>query len=211
MTWTRLSDNWCESNALERLPIAHRWHYLCMIQYCSRSERYDGIMNRSQALRCSDIEHPESALADLMAAGFIQPVDDRLIRLVEIDEHVPSAAQRERKERDKLRKRRERAHAKGDHSLCIRESCSAARNTSEHVTRTVQGNFLQTVGTGQDRQGQEDFQELKNSSTQETSEDLETYPDWEDIPGPEENIIKMQPGNTMTTPPLKDLIGAKTA
>lgn len=42
MSWTRLDDRWCDDEVFEDMDYEARWHYLCMIQYCSRNEKYSG-------------------------------------------------------------------------------------------------------------------------------------------------------------------------
>ncbi|WIA98037.1 hypothetical protein [Curtobacterium sp. MCBA15_004] len=144
MSWTKLGDEWCQMTALEDLSHADRWHYLCLIQFCSRTDKRDGIMRGVDARRQSDHADPASALANLAAADLlaIEPGDRyRLVR-IESDDHLPSDATRKRTEGNKLRQQRKRAHDKGDHSLCREDSpCHAS------VTRDV--------GTGRDGTGRD--------------------------------------------------------
>lgn len=144
MSWTKLGDEWCQMTALEELSHADRWHYLCLIQFCSRTDKRDGIMRGVDARRQSDHQDPASALSHLADAGLlaIEPGDRYRIVRIEVDEHLPSDATRKRTEGNKLRQQRKRAHDKGDHSLCRDDSpCHAS------VTRDV--------GTGRDGTGRD--------------------------------------------------------
>ena len=38
VTWTKLDDLWCERRELAAINFADRWHYLAMIQFCSRAD-----------------------------------------------------------------------------------------------------------------------------------------------------------------------------
>ena len=40
MTWTRLDDRWAERAVLAQLSYETRWHYLAMIQFCSRERSH---------------------------------------------------------------------------------------------------------------------------------------------------------------------------
>lgn len=144
MSWTKLGDEWCQMTALEDLSHADRWHYLCMIQFCSRTDKRDGIMRGVDARRQSDHPDPASALAHLADVGLIaiEPGDKYRVVRIETDDHLPSDATRRRTEGNKMRQQRKRAHDKGDHSMCREESpCHAS------VTRDV--------GTGRDGTGRD--------------------------------------------------------
>lgn len=148
MTWTRLDDGWTDKPELEDLDFATRWHYLAMIQFCSRNDRDTGIIRAVDARRCSDVPEPARALAQLEQAGLIT-IEAKAYRIVNIDEHVPPPYIRNQAEKAKLRKRRERAHKNGDHSLCIFGSCSDAPRPAEDVTGIV----TRDIGTGRDGTG----------------------------------------------------------
>ncbi|NLF16745.1 MAG: hypothetical protein GX595_05750, partial [Lentisphaerae bacterium] len=76
MTWTRLDDAWTDLPVLADLSLAARWHYLCLIQFCSRSGNYDGKIRVVDALRCSDVPEPRQAMNDLHRAGVLARTDD---------------------------------------------------------------------------------------------------------------------------------------
>jgi len=123
MTWTRLDDHWTEQKAIADLSLAARWHYLCLIQLCSRSDRYDGVVRMVDSLRCSDVEDPKVAMNEIHQAGLVKRIDDRSIVLVFIDQHVPPPSVRKKAESDRVRKQRQRLHEAGDHSTCYRQRC----------------------------------------------------------------------------------------
>lgn len=138
MSWTKLSDDWTDRADLAGLSFEDRWHYLAMIQLCSRSGRVDGLLRVVDARRCSDHPDPAGAITRLAAAGKLEVIKEG-VRLVEIEDHVPPPSVRNKAEQDKLRKRRQRAHHAGDHSQCLAANC-------EHVT----GHVTRDSGTGQD-------------------------------------------------------------
>lgn len=149
MTWTRLDDGWCERQVFEELPYEARWHYLAMIQFCSRNHRYDGVMRGVDARRCSDLDDPATAVAMLAAAGLLE-VSDTSVRVVHIEEFIPPPHLRdeERKRRQREEKRRSRLHRSGDHSICLPSHCP-------HSPTDVTADVSTDTGTGQDRTGRD--------------------------------------------------------
>lgn len=143
MTWTRLDDSWTDKPQLEKLDYAARWHYLAMIQFCSRNDRLDGQLRTSDARRASD--HPDAprALAEIAEVGLIEPTSTGY-RILAIDEHVPPPWVAQKQERDRNRKRRERAHKSGDHSLCDDGNCAVV---ATNVTTTVTPKVPPSPGT----------------------------------------------------------------
>lgn len=149
MTWTRLDDGWTERQVFEQLPYEARWHYLAMIQFCSRNHRYDGVMRAIDARRCSDLDDPTTAVAMLAAVGLVE-VTDTSVRVVHIEESIPPPHMRdeERKRRQREEKRRSRLHRNGDHSMCLPGRCS-------HVTSPVTSAVTSVLTPGRDRTGQD--------------------------------------------------------
>jgi hypothetical protein len=143
MTWTRLDDRWTEQPLLARLSYETRWHYLAMIQFCSRTNRIDGVLTVKDAMRCSDVDDPSRANHELLDAGLLEP-DIARLRIVEIHDHIPPPGVRKASEKAKIRMRRHRAHEAGDHSLCLPDHCSHA---------PVTGDVTRDPGTGRDRTG----------------------------------------------------------
>lgn len=148
MTWTRLDDAWTDQAIFEQLPYDVRWHYLALLQFCSRTNRYDGVVTGKDARRCSDVPDPVTALMTLHNVGLVA-TDERGYRLPFIDQHVPPPYMRDeqRKQAQRLRKRRERMHKNGDHALCDPEHCPVSTPVPSDVTRDT--------GTGRDRTGRE--------------------------------------------------------
>jgi hypothetical protein len=107
-----------------------RWHYHAVIEFCCRTDRYDGVIRAVDAQRCSDVDDPVTALAELAAAGLAE-VDDvaRTVRVVRIDQHVqpPHLRDPQRKQRQKEKSRRHREHRKGNHFYCLPENMPARR------------------------------------------------------------------------------------
>jgi hypothetical protein len=132
LTWTRLDDNWTRDRVIRRLNHQTRWHYLCMIQECSGGKIYDGVLSLGDALRCSDADDPRVALDALIDAELVEVVDGgENVRVVHIDQHVPSADLLARMASDKARSARYRKHKAGDHSDCLPEKCPTASRDGE--------------------------------------------------------------------------------
>ncbi len=154
MSWTRLDDSWCDAPALEALDFATRWHYLCMIQFCCRNDRRTGVIRAVDARRCSDHPDPARALADLDRAGLIEVADGGAYRLINIGDHVPPDWVVKKAERDKIAKRRQRAHKAGDHSMCIYGSgCGYAPKPEGHDDSRDDSHDEYRDGTGRDGTG----------------------------------------------------------
>jgi len=149
VTWTRLDDSWTDKAQFDDLDFATRWHYLAMIQFCCRNDRNDGSMRHSDAKRASDHPDPPRALAELTRAGLIEIISTGY-RIVDIDSHVPPPWVAQKQVRDRDRKRRERAHKAGDHSLCDPERCVFV---TPNVTTTVPPNVTPNPGTGRGGSG----------------------------------------------------------
>ena len=147
MTWTRLDDGWTDQATLADLSFEDRWHYLALIQHCSRTDKLDGVIRGVDARRCSDHPDTASAIANLNELGLLEVLDKDRYKVVRIDDHVPPPHIREKAEQDKLRQRRNRAHKVGDHSLCKPES--------NCVTGIVTRDVGRDVGTGRDGTGRE--------------------------------------------------------
>lgn len=128
MTWTRLDDGFTDRPVFDQIPYEARWHYLALVQFCSRTSRYDGKIRAADARRCSDLDDPPTAMAILAAAGLIEVDTDGTVTLPQIAEHVPPPSLRDenRKERRRTEKRRSRLHLSGDHTECLPERCPNA-------------------------------------------------------------------------------------
>lgn len=150
MTWTRLDDGWTDRPIVEQLPYEVRWHYLALVQYCSRTGRYDGLVRATDARRCSDVPEPADALDQLVDVGLLVATEG-FFKVVQIEEHVvpPHLRDEARRAAQAERKRRERQHRKGIHDDCLPDHC-------DQVSRPVTRDVTRDVGTGRDGTG---FQE----------------------------------------------------
>lgn len=175
MSWTRLDDTWTDSPKITELGFQTRWHYLALIQFCSRTKRFDGVLRIADARRCSDVDNPAQELSTLEAAGLITVLSSGQVKLTEIDEHIPPPSVRRNSELSKVRMQRKRKHDNGDHSECLPKHCSKAPVTGD-VTRNTR--------TGQDRTGQALDNQPRNSETFENQEQ-QNFTTWEvaSIPG----------------------------
>lgn len=118
MSWTKLDDLWSEKieEAIGQ-DIHARWHYIALIQLCSRLDARDGIISRSKAERCSDLPDTLGAIRKLVEVGLVADHGSK-VRVVRAAEHVISEAKARETERKREDQRRSRAHRDGDHALC---------------------------------------------------------------------------------------------
>lgn len=152
MSWTRYDDLFTEWPEWDGLPYPARWHYLALVQACSRQRRWDGVLPLTRARRASDVEDPDDCHQLLATAGLLK-IDETAVRLLLIDEHIPPAHVRDNAEKSKIRMRRMRAHRSGDHSLCLLDKCTAAATVSADPGSDVTSPVARNTGTGQDRTG----------------------------------------------------------
>lgn len=168
MSWTRLDDLWGERLEALGLSLAARWQYVMLIQRCSRLELRDGSVRRGDARRASDVDDPDATLTELTGAGLLRD-DGDTVTVVNILEHIPTEAQLAKKEADRERQQRNRAHKKGDHSLCVPGGhCDVANGKPSVVTRDVTATVTRDVGTGRDGTGQ-DRHGLRDSAQRDVS------------------------------------------
>lgn len=127
MPWTRFDDGWTDQQPMEELSYEARWHYVAMIQFCSRTKRFDGSISVKDARRCSDVPDPEACLQELYDVGLIlrKEQGDYVVHRMEED-HAPPVWVRNKTEQNKMAQRRKRAHESGEHSYCLPESCDSA-------------------------------------------------------------------------------------
>lgn len=174
MSWTRLDDLWTDSSFFDDLSFPDRWHYLAMIQFCSRTGKFDGRIRLVDAKRCSDHPDPTQALSNLESAELVQGMGST-VRVLKIEDHIPPPSVRNKQEDDRKRKQRQRKHKEGDHSMCLTEHCENAPLPKEgsDVTRDKGSD----PRTGQDRTGQEGGTPVlpENSVDLETGEVSENF------------------------------------
>jgi hypothetical protein len=165
MSWTRLDDGWTDSQVFDGLPYDVRWHLLALIQFCSRTSRFDGLVRTSDARRCSDVQSPDDALASLVERGLVTR-DTAGYRVVNIDNYVlpPHLRDEHRKEGQRVRQRRNRAHKAGNHTLCTDACPDVGRDLTRDVTRDT--------GTGRDGQ---------SSPSPQSTVTAKTKPGWSDV------------------------------
>ncbi len=123
MTWTRLDDNWMADEAFDGLTIYDRWHYLAMIQFCSRGKRYTGVMPLIEAETCSTAPEKASILAKLIDAKLVKKLDEHRVQVLRIEDHVPPPSVREASAATAIRVARHRKHKNADHSDCLPGRC----------------------------------------------------------------------------------------
>lgn len=148
MTWTRLDDCWTDDPVINDLPLQDRWHYLALIQFCSRTKKYDGCLRAVDAYRCSDHPDARGAVQRMAALGLVT-IAGANVKVLRIDEHIPPPSVRESSERAAVRVRRSRQHKAGDHSQCLPKYCPEASAAAPPVTPDVTRN----TGSGQVRSG----------------------------------------------------------
>lgn len=125
MSWLRYDDRFTEDCRWDTVSHAARWHYIAMVEECSRARTWDGRLPARRARRVSDVEDPDACLKELDDAGFVLN-GITVVTLLEIAEHVPPASIRTNAEKTRVRMRRLRAHRAGDHSLCLPDHCPEA-------------------------------------------------------------------------------------
>lgn len=78
MSWTRLDDGWGNKIRSMDLSFPARWHYLELIQWCSRNRLYDGRVRTVDARIASDVDDPFAALVRYARSiGWEDPEEER--------------------------------------------------------------------------------------------------------------------------------------
>jgi hypothetical protein len=131
--------------AWDGVSYAARWHYLCLVQACSRAQRWDGRLPETRASRVSDVDKPVECVVELVNAGLLY-FDEGDVVIVRIEDHIPPKSIRNNANDSKIRMQRKRAHDRGDHSLCLPKRCPKAT-----VTGAVTSPVTRNARTGQDR------------------------------------------------------------
>jgi hypothetical protein len=143
MSWTKIDDLFTEKPEWDGVSYEARWHYLAMVQACSRARRWDGRLPLMRALRASDVAQADACIDELAVVGFVIREPDTVI-LPRIEEHIPPPYIRENAAKSRDRMQRMRAHRNGDHSRCLPEHCD-----------WVTGAVTRNTGTGRDRTGRD--------------------------------------------------------
>ena len=151
VTWTKLDDLWCERRELAAINFADRWHYLAMIQFCSRADLRDGVMRGVDARRCSDHPDPNRALAELGKVGLIvADVASDTYSLIEVDAHLPVMRQGRRPQTT-----RSVSSARGSTMPATIRSASSGTATRLRVTSRVTVTRMSRVTSGRDGTGRD--------------------------------------------------------
>ena len=149
MTWLSFSDDYTGRPVWDGVPYEARWLHHCIVERAAATGRYDGILPRSLALRCSDVPDPEQSLKDLVKVSLIIDWGSE-VEAVEIEGFLPP--ERSRPENLLPRKRantaeyRRKKCARGDHDRhCPSATCPAKMAVhnlaaNEAVTGRVTGN-----------------------------------------------------------------------
>ena len=165
MTWTRLDDNWMADEAFDELDIYDRWHYLAMIQFCSRGKRYTGVMPRVEAETCSTAPDKPGILAKLITAKLVKELDGGRVQVLRIEDHVPPPSVREASAATAIRVARHRKHKNDDHTDCLPDKCPKAAGNAA----SDRGNALHQDG---DSDGKGQAVTGKNSGDDLSDEDM---------------------------------------
>ncbi len=128
MTWTKLGEEWSDA-ARELSDAAFRSHVeaLCW----SNRRGLDLLIPKRDLRRFAETDDPDTAVKDLVAAGWWQDCGDAWFIGVQFaDWQLESTVVAKRREQSALTTRRSRLHQAGDHSLCLAKNCPYLRNVS---------------------------------------------------------------------------------
>lgn len=187
MSWTRLDDGWTDDPIVNELSHDDRWHYIALIQFCSRTRKYDGCVRYVDAKRCSDHPDPDLALKNMHALRLVT-IDGDHVKLNRLEEHIPPPSIRDNAKNSRIRMQRMRKHAVGDQSESMPD-CEKA------VTRDVTAPVTRNTRTGQDRTGS-----LTESSSETEKRDT-SEPSTEAVLEAEEEVKQACPDCTDELPP----------
>ena len=175
MSWVRSDDNWFDRMIALGLPLEEIGYLQGLISWCSRTNTFDGRMTAFKARTIAEHPDPDAILTKLIAADRIRIEVDGSVTVLHLDEHLPSEEVRDRATVERERKRRQRAHAKDNHSLCVFPACPAAVPGTVPGTSPGQGDSEQSCpaivpgtvgyGTGQDGPGREDLPAPQRNGT----------------------------------------------
>ena len=224
MSWLRYSDDWTQDRAWDGVSYEARWHLKALIEACSQSRRWDGVVPITRALRVSDVPDPEACLKELNAAGFICVTGNEVgnetghapdcvtdhtsgVAIPNIEDHVPTEANRDEnllpRKRANQAAWRARKCAAGDHSRdCPADTCElklakkAARAAKAESERVAE-RVTGNAGTGRDGTGPTTLTPSKSESRSNLSTDVgkgTTHLDEKEA-GTEDWPVTRQPGS----------------
>ena len=156
MSWTRTDDNWSVKRQVEGLNFEEQGYLFALIQYCSRGDNFDGRVKRFTARTMGECSDVDAILGHIVEVGQAEWDGDYLV-ITHVGEHLPSEEVRDRTAAEREKKRRQRAHAKGNHDLCthpigppdVPGTVPGQDGSREPCPPNVPG----TVGTGRDGSG----------------------------------------------------------
>lgn len=126
MSWTSYGDDFTGRPCWDGVDHATRWHYLALVERCTRDRRWDGLLPLQAALRCSDVPDPEKALATLEFLGMVT-VQSEVVAVTFIEEHIPPPQSRPDvllpRKRANLRDHRQRKCDRGEHDRHCPQGC----------------------------------------------------------------------------------------
>jgi hypothetical protein len=123
MTWTKVPDELPERLEVAEVGRSARWLLIELTAYANRLQ-LDGRIPHRRLTRLSDADDVDADLAELVTAGFVSL--DQTVIVVPWEDQLTSERVAAMRKQNALRKRRERAHHSGDHSLCDR--CAVTRD-----------------------------------------------------------------------------------
>ncbi len=132
MTWTKLEEEWPDA-AREMTDAAFRTHVeaLCW----SNRRGLDLHIPKRDLKRFAETDDPETAVKNLIAAGWWQDCGDKWFIGVQFaDWQLPATVVEHRRKQSALTTKRGRLHAIDDHSLCLPKNCAKARESKSSDT-----------------------------------------------------------------------------
>jgi hypothetical protein len=124
VTWVRLDDTWCDSEAaLQAGPMA-AWLHVCALSWSNRGLT-DGRLPASVVRRLADVPDPMAEAARLVEAGLWEQTDDGYV-LVGYAETQPTA--------DKVRRQRAEKRARQERWQSKRRGADASRDASRDAS-----------------------------------------------------------------------------
>lgn len=127
-TWVSFDGGYTREKVWDEVPYSARWHYHAMVEECVNGRRWDGVLPRAKALRCSDVPEPDADLAALVTAVLVTD-DGPTVRIIYIDQHIPPEGQRAenllpRKKANQQEYRRRKCE-RGEHDRHCPKGCPA--------------------------------------------------------------------------------------
>jgi hypothetical protein len=127
VTYSSFPDEYTRLSCWDGVGYESRWHYHALVEECSRSQRYDGVLPRNLALRVSDVPDPNHCIDELGATPLLDAFDNA-VRIVHMETYLPPEGQRDEnllpRKRQNQQAYRRRKCENGEHSRdCPAETC----------------------------------------------------------------------------------------